>query len=72
MKKALVVLAVGMLLIGGFSSCKKCTTCEWKQNGTTIVTYPETCGSAQEIDDWKATVNSLYTGTDYEFVCTDK
>ena len=72
MKKLILVCAVAAFAVVGFSSCKKCTTCEWKYNGTSLVTYPEICDKASAIDDWKATVNALYSGSGYEFVCTDK
>jgi hypothetical protein len=72
MKKVILILAVAGFM-AGFTSCKKCTTCEWKYNGATYLTYPEICDSKKAIDDWKATVNALYTSTSgYEFVCTDK
>jgi hypothetical protein len=72
MKKVILLVAVAAFAVAGLSSCKKCTTCEWKYNGTSLLTYPEQCGSTKDIDDWKATVNALYAGSGYEFVCTDK
>lgn len=76
MKRTFSVLVVAFLAVSVFSSCEKCTTCEIKDGDTVITTYPETCGSASDIDDFKATVddaNKVYedAGFDYEIVCED-
>jgi hypothetical protein len=73
MKKVILILAMGAFIVAGFSSCKKCTTCVVKLNGATFYTYPETCGSAKEIDDFKAAAETTYTSTGgYTIDCTDK
>jgi hypothetical protein len=76
MKKIFGAAIIGVFAMAAFSSCQKCTTCEIKDGDTVIQTYPETCGSSSEIDDFKQTVedaNAVYeqAGFDYEIICTD-
>ena len=49
MKKAFLI-AIVVLLAGSFASCKKCSTCSWKQADGQTYTAPETCGSKAEIE----------------------
>lgn len=53
MKNSIKIL-LSVALIGYFSSCKKCTTCEVK-DGSGNVVYPaeETCGNASQIEEAK-------------------
>jgi len=59
MKKILFILIIAFLFVGALSlnSCKKCTTCSYNYQiiGEPVATYtyPEICGSNEDIDDYK-------------------
>lgn len=53
MKKILLIVGAAFLL-GGFSSCDKCTTCRIERlNGVVEAEYEEYCGTPKEIEDFK-------------------
>ncbi len=60
MKKVLLV-AVAIAATFAFVSCKKCVTCSYEYdylNVKTPVTYPQECGTAKQIKDFKASVEA--------------
>ena len=62
MKKILLNIFVLTLMVVGFTSCKKCTTCSVTYptkaaNGTTGYTRPEYCGNSWQVKSYE---NSFY------------
>ena len=74
MKKILFILAVSCITFG-FSSCKKCVTCQIKNiNGTVEAEYEEYCGTSKEIESFKTDLeNKTQTqlGPNGQVICTD-
>ncbi len=75
MKRLFILLCAGALIIG-FSSCKKCTTCEIKRlNGNVEASYEEYCGSKDDIDAFKKDLEEKsqnVLGSNGQVICTDK
>ncbi len=70
--KKLTALFVAVAVIGlmGFGSCKKCTTCvaKDKTTGAVFTTSSELCSTKSAIDDYEASFKTVY-GTDYDVTC---
>ncbi len=76
MKKILLVV-VALASVISFTSCKKCTTCIYeyidKKTSTIMVReYPEECGTAREINNFKVYVEQSAYIQDGVVTCTDK
>ncbi|HOV10363.1 MAG TPA: hypothetical protein PLT47_03445 [Bacteroidales bacterium] len=55
------LLAVAVVTVIAFASCKKCVTCSYEYDylgQKQVVTYPQECGSSKKINDYKATVEA--------------
>lgn len=58
MKRLITLMCVVLFTLAGFSlqSCKKCSTCTYTYQvagETKTYTYPELCGSKNDIDDYE-------------------
>ena len=63
MKKVFYV-AIVALIIFGFSSCKRCITCEAQGPGGNIFdTSPEFCGSRSARNDFESSYKSTFPST---------
>lgn len=75
MKRFLILLCTAFFIFG-FSSCKKCTTCEIRKlNGNVEVSYEEYCGSKDDIDAFKKSLENkkdLFLGANGQVICSDK
>lgn len=70
MKKLVLVVAFATLVVGGLTSCRKCTTCTAYRPGDPAYTGPETCGSQQYIDDYEASFKLIYgAAAGYSVTC---
>ena len=74
MKKILFILAVSCITLG-FTSCKKCVTCQIKNiNGTVEAEYEEYCGTPKEIESFKDDLKKktqTQMGQTGQVICTD-
>ena len=69
MKKILVVVAVAALVVGGFSSCKKCSTCKATKAGQIEISGGETCGASKVVSDYEDAFKTTYEAAGYTVTC---
>ena len=69
MKKIVFLLAMSALVMGGLSSCKKCSTCTAKKAGQADVDGGKTCGNSKDVKAYEDTFKALYEGTGYTVTC---
>jgi hypothetical protein len=66
-------LSIILLLLIGFNSCKKCTSCEVKDsNGNTIQEPTKSCGSTTELEQVKNNALVQATSIGGSFECVDE
>jgi hypothetical protein len=71
-RKSLYILII-LFLVGGFNSCKRCTSCEVKDsNGNTIQEPTTSCGSTTELEQVKNNAQVQATSIGGSFECVDE
>ena len=73
MKKIVLLLSITAVVFA-YSSCKKCVTCkyEYEYLGQKVeVAYPQECGTAKQINDYKANVEADAKMHGVEYTCTN-
>jgi len=71
--RKMFLLAVAVLSVFAFASCKKCVTCSYEYDylgQKQVVSYPQECGSSKKINDYKDMVEADALRHGVESTCT--
>ncbi len=69
MKKLFFAIGMAAITVGSFSSCKKCTTCEYSDliSGERIITS-EYCTKSDKLDKYESDFETANVGQDPECI----